>query len=131
MIEEDLLLKFKTDNYDFLDGQELGVSYNHTPENAPATRIYFQRVSTDHERLIGGKSVIEHVMFDVECISNDMAIAMQLAEAVRSMCTFRGPMGNTWVQACDVNDQNDTYVYHNEFSDDGVTIDALRLELMV
>ncbi len=131
MIEEDLLAKLLTDNTTLLGGDESAVAYNHTPEDAPLTRIFFQRAASDHERLLTGASVIEHVVFDIECVSPDLATSMGMATAIRAMCTFTGTMGSTWVLACDVQDQSDEYVYHHDYADEGLAVDALRLELMV
>ncbi len=131
MIEEDLLAKFATDNTTLLGDDDLAVSYNRTPEGAPATRMFFQRAETTYEPLLNGTPVVEHIVFDVECVSPDLATSMQLANAVRAMNTFTGTMGDTLVLACDVQEQSDEYVYHHDYADEGLAVDALRLELMV
>ncbi len=144
MIEEDLRTKLLADNATLLDTANLAVpglavSYNKTPEKAPATRIFFVRSETSYEPLLNGTPVIEHVMFDVECVSDDMATSMELADAIRAMngvlnttaAPFTGTMGSTEVLACEVSDQSDQYVYHHDYADEGLAVDALRLELMV
>ncbi len=138
MIEEDLRTKLLADNATLLGTSGLAVSYNRTPEKAPATRIFFVRSETSYEPLIDGTPVIEHIVFDIECVSDDMATSMELADAIRAMngvlnttAPFTGTMGGTEVLACEVSDQSDQYVYHHDYADEGLAVDALRLELMV
>jgi hypothetical protein len=139
VIEEDLRTKLIEDNTlrDLFEAQgvdptSLGaVSYNHTPEVAPDTRIYFVRSETTNENLLTGLPVIEHAFYPVECVSPDLSTSMQFARALQNLNTFRGPMGDTFVQAIDVSDQSDEYVYKYDYADEGLAVSPVRIEVMI
>jgi hypothetical protein len=108
------------------------IAYNHMPENPPTTRIWFVRNTTDHDRLLGGKSALQHAFFDVECASTTLDTAMLMAKTFEDVFPiFRGPMGQTWVQACDVSEQSDDYVYHHDYADEGLAVAPLQLHVML
>ena len=139
MIEEDLRTKLIDDDtiHDLFVAQGVdpnavgAISYNHLPERRPDTCIYFVRSETTNESLLGGLTIIEHAIYDVECISPDLSTSMQFAAALQNLNTFRGPMGNTFVQAVDVSDQSDEYVYHHDYSDEGLAVAPVRIEMMI
>ncbi len=108
------------------------LAYNRTPEVAPNTRIWFVRAETVNDDLLTGGRIIEHAIYDLECISPDLSTSMQFARAIQDLFNpFRGAMTNTFVQGCDVTDQSDDYVYHQDFSDRGLAAAALRMELII
>ncbi len=140
MIEEDLRTKLVNDTTlealftaQGVDPETVGaVAYNRTPEVAPDTRIWFVRSETVNDDLLTGGRLIEHAIYDLECISPDLSTSMQFARAIQDLFNpFRGAMTDTFVQGCDVTDQSDDYVYHQDFSDRGLAAAALRMELII
>ncbi len=140
MVEEDLRTKLVNDTTlealftaQGVDPTDVGaVAYNRTPEVAPNTRIWFVRAETVNDDLLTGGRIIEHAIYDLECISPDLSTSMQFARAIQDLFNpFRGAMTDTFVQGCDVTDQSDDYIYHQDFSDRGLAAAALRMELII
>lgn len=130
-VESDLRTKLLADFASYIDADNgLSVSYNQTDEEAPKTRIFFQRSGTENENLLGGSTVIYHAIYDVECVSDDPATAIAMGDALQAYVTFAGAMGDTAVLAMDVTDQSSEYVPYHDYADEGLHVTPLRLEVM-
>ena len=107
------------------------IQQNKTDENGPARRIWFRRSSREQEVFLDGCKGPEINFFDVECISDDIDEAIDLADAIKSeMNGYSGSFGAGYAQAIFVEDHSDDYLIKGIAADSGLHVAAIELKII-
>ena len=105
---------------------------NKVPQNSTSPYIWYGRATTENEDAIDDiAGTIPFVqMFDVECISDDIDEALNLADLLKAKHLTRGTIGSGTVQGVFVSDHADDYIPRGDNSDDGRHVAALQFQIM-
>lgn len=109
------------------------VVQNHIPAEDVSPFIWYMRRGTEYARTTDasvGDSTFGH-FFDIECISEDVAEAISLADRIKVILdNFRGTFGNVTLAGAFVEDHSDEYVPRNQSGDTGRHIAALDARII-
>jgi len=108
------------------------IAQGHLPDGEDLPYIWYMRRGTDQSRTVDGTGdqTFTHLI-DMECVSEDIDQALDLAELVRARLDMtRGSFGNGSVKGIFVQDQSDDYIPRNLPSDEGVYIPSLEVSVM-
>ncbi len=109
------------------------VSQNKVPQHIENQfpRIWFTRSDRfDYTDLDGTKGGMVLSTFDLECISDDVDQALDLADAVYEVLhAYRGSFGAGTVKGCFVDSQDDDYVPKGIGDDEGLHVAAQSLRI--
>ncbi len=94
--------------------------------------IYYQRSVEETVKATDGSNLTKESRFDIECISNDVDEALDLAEAVKSALDgHQGAIGNSHAQATFVADHTDDYIPKTNAADSGLHFAAIDVRIIV
>ncbi len=105
------------------------VHQNHVPEDRPTPYVWFRQAGVHYEGTTDAEpgAPPDDYLVDLECVSDDLDEAADLAALVRERLAFyRGPFGDSTVQAVLVEDHEDDYLPRNEDADAGYHAATLR-----
>lgn len=102
----------------------------HVPENRTKTYIYFRRATRIYEHTLDSAAgeAPRSELFDLECCSRE-GLSDAVADQVRALFPCAGSFGDQTIKGAFVNDQDEDYIPINQDGDDGVTVQALQLEI--
>jgi len=108
------------------------VHWNHVPEEPTDLYMWFARAGTDQDRTLDQAQgeLPRSVSFDVECIGTDPSNVVDLAEAVQGLDCAKGTFGSGTCQLVLIGDESDEYVPRGVYSDEGLHVQVLRLEVI-
>lgn len=108
------------------------VHWNHVPEEPTELYIWFSRSGTDTDRTLDQSKgqAPWSVSFDLECIGTDAGNVVSLAEAVQALDCDKGTFGAATCQLILVGDSSDDYVPRGVYSDEGLHVQVLRVEVV-
>jgi hypothetical protein len=108
------------------------VEQNRMRQAPPDPRIWYRRDLQNEERDLDGDGGIIDSMWDVECQSETLDTAEDLAEAVRDKLDgYRGSFGTQTALGCFVEDHDDDYEPKGVGGEQGVHVCALRLQAII
>lgn len=103
---------------------------NVVPEGADLPFIWARRSRIVKEEVIGQAARIQAEWYDLEAVSDDLDVAISLADAVRDRLDgTSGTMGDGSYAWVDVEDQFDDYVPRNQDADEALHIVSLVVEV--
>lgn len=105
---------------------------NKAPHGYDGQYIWFGRAATENADAIddaAGTAPFRQY-FDVECCSDDIDEAIDLADLVKAKHLARGSFGAGTIQGVFVTDHADDYIPRGVNSDEGMHVAALQLELV-
>lgn len=107
------------------------VHHNHVPEDKALPYVWFSLSSEQKDNCLDAAAGEEPVMqlFNIEICGTSLGGVVAVAKAIKDVCPFRGTLGATTVQLCDVDNHDEDYVPQNEFSDDVRHIQTLLLRI--
>lgn len=107
------------------------VHHGHVPANKEETYIYFSRSNRAYEHTLDSEAgeAPRAEYFDMECCSRNPNASNNLADAVRGLFPMRGTFGDATIKGAFVNDQDEDYIPLNNAADEGVTVQALQMEI--
>ena len=80
------------------------------PQEAGPKRVWYRRSSFERDILLDAPSQIVTTEFDIECVSNDISEAQELADELKTAFHgFAGSMGGSTVLLAEVSDHDDDY----------------------
>lgn len=108
------------------------VHWNNVPEEPTDLYIWFSRSGTDTDRTLDQEQGLApwSVSYDIECIGVDPGDTIALADAVQGLDCDKGPIGSGTCQLILIGDASDDYVPRGVYSDEGLHVQVLRLEVI-
>jgi len=109
------------------------IHQNRAPQNYAGPYVWFARRSIDQQDTALDQSPGDFTggsfrqLFDLEAIADDTGQAMDLAEALQDLHTYRGAFGSGTVQGIFVTDQADDYTPRGLMADEALDFGALDL----
>jgi len=107
---------------------------NTVPQGATLPYIWYMRRGVAGNDVIGEvESVPMHEYWDIECVSDSVDTAIDLADAVRAALDGHSgeyESGGDTVQWIDVRDQSDDYIVRNESADEVLSVASLDVEVV-
>ena len=109
------------------------VYQNVVPEDKPGPYIWFATSGQEQMETMGPDAQVLRHFVDLECVSLDVDQALDLADTVRQQLglTPAGSFGTGHIAGISVSDQTDEYVPRNPAADEGQTVAALSVELIL
>lgn len=96
------------------------------PESASMPYITVQRIDSQHEHFMLGSSGMTRQRVQIDCWSDSMLSASNVAEAVReSLDSYRGTVGSLDIRRASLESEDDEYEPPSDDSEDG----AFRVSL--
>ena len=95
--------------------------------------VWFAQAGTDYVRTTNDPvgSPPFWVTFDIECVSDQIAQAINMANIIRAHSeSYRGTFGDQTIQLLQVDDQDDNYVFRNPSADSGLSISSLSTTII-
>lgn len=107
------------------------VQQNTIDQESPDTRIWFQRADTEHELDQDGTKGLKHIIFDIEIMSLDIDVALDLTEVVKDeLHGYMGTFGNSSVLGIFVESHGDEYEPKGTNEDEGLNVSALQVKII-
>ena len=103
---------------------------NTIEQGTVAPFVWYQRSIEDKQRCLDGAVQNHTATFDVECVSDDIAEAQDLAAAIKTLLDgYNGALGNSFAQMVTVEDHTDGYLV-KVATDEGIHVAALEVKIV-
>lgn len=108
------------------------IFHGSVPQTQADPYIWISRSGSEQLECLGDSAGQEpfRQYLDVECISDDIGKAQEIADAVESLFPFTGTYGSASVQGAFCNSQDDSYVSRNTARAEFTHFAALSLEVI-
>lgn len=108
------------------------MAQNSIPEDYDLPYVWFRQAGVTYEGTTDAAAgtAPDEYLYDLECVSDDVDEAADLAELVRTRLAFyRGALGDQTVQAIFVEDHEDDYFPRNADAEQGIHVASLRVSV--
>ena len=101
---------------------------NHPPQDTSKPFVWYQRSSENEMVTMDGVGGLKKVLFDVECVTADVATSESLADKIKTRLNGKsGTFGASTVQGSFVEDHSDDYLPKSVGSDGGLQVASFNV----